>query len=180
MTTTIADTVQTAVEHEELFYQSTEFWVSFAFVVVVALLVSPVTKAIVGMMKQRINRIKTELQTAENLKLDAQKLYAEYERKYLNTQNEVNAIIANRQAVIEETKKRKMHALEGMLKQKNLEASSKIEMAYIHAKNEINSQISRRTMEILQNVFHTQVSEKEHQNIINDSLKKLEAIEINE
>lgn len=183
MSTMIADTAQSAVdyiEHEELFYQSTEFWVSFAFVVVVALLVSPVTKAIAGMMKQRISRIKKELQTAENLKLDAQKLYAEYERKFLNTENEVNAIIANEQAAIEETKRRKMQALDAMLKQKNREADSRIEMAFEHANNEINLLISNRTTEILQNIFSTQISEKEHRKIINDSLKNLEAIEINE
>lgn len=183
MSTTIADTaisVAENIEHDEIFYQSTEFWVSFAFVVVVLLLISPVGKAITGMIKNRINRIKEELQTAEKLKLDAQKLYAEYERKFLNTESEVNAIIANEEAVIADTKERKMRALDALLKQKNIEADAKIEMAFERADNEINILISKRTTEILENVFQTQISEAEHRKIINNSLKNLEEIDINE
>lgn len=183
MSTTLADTalsIAENIEHEEIFYQSTEFWVSFAFVVVVLLLVSPVGKAITTMMKDRIERIKKELQTAENLKLDAQKLYAEYERKFLNTENEVNTIIANEKAVIAETKERKMRELNSMLKQKNIEAEAKIEMAFERVNNEINLLISKRTSEILQNVFQTQINETEHRKIINNSLKNLEGLKINE
>lgn len=183
MSTTIADTalsIAENIENEEIFYQSAEFWVSFAFVVVVLLLISPVGKAITGMMKQRIERIKDELQTAENLKLDAQKLYAEYERKFLNTENEVNAIITGEQAAIADTKKRKIRALDLMLKQKDIEADAKIEMAFERLNNEINTLISKRTTEILQNVFQTQISEIEHRKIINNSLKNLEAMKINE
>lgn len=183
MSTTLADTalsIAENIEHEEIFYQSTEFWVSFAFVVVVLLLVSPVGKAITTMMKDRIERIKKELQTAENLKLDAQKLYAEYERKFLNTENEVNTIIANEKAVIAETKERKMRELNSILKQKNIEAEAKIEMAFERVNNEINLLISKRTSEILQNVFQTQINETEHRKIINNSLKNLEGLKINE
>ena len=183
MPTTVVDTalsVAENIEHDEIFYQSTEFWVSFAFVAVVILLVSPVTKAISGMMKQRISRIKKELQSAENLKLDAQKLYAEYERKYLNTETEVNLIIANEKTAIAEAKERKKRELDAMLKQKNMEADAKIEMAFEHVNNEINKLISTRTSEILRDIFRTQISEKEHRKIINISLKNLEEIEINE
>ncbi len=183
MPTTVSDTALTVaehIEHEEIFYQSTEFWVSFAFVVVVALLVSPVTKAITGMMKQRINRIKNELQTAENLKLDAQKLYAEYERKFINTENELNEIVANEQAAVAEAKERKMRALEAMLKQKNIEADAKIEMAFERVNNEINMLVSNRTSEILQDIFRNEISTAEQRKIINNSLKNLEAIKINE
>ncbi|MCM1324561.1 MAG: hypothetical protein NC218_10595 [Acetobacter sp.] len=183
MQMTTADTaisVAEKIEHEEIFYQSTEFWVSFAFIVVVVLLVSPLTKAVSGMMKQRINRIKSELQTAENLKLEAQKLYAEYERKFQNTENEVNTIIENEKTAIAEEKERKMHALEVLLKQKNIEAEAKIEMAAMRVNNEINAQISDRTMEILKNIFQSKINENEHRELINRSLKNLEAIKIND
>ena len=71
-------------------------------------------------------------------------------------------------------------ALDLMLKQKDIEADAKIEMAFERVNNEINTLISKRTTEILQNVFQTQISEIEHRKIINNSLKNLEAMKINE
>ena len=50
------------------------------------------------MIAKRIIRIRKELQDAENLKLQAQKLYAEYERKFINTDAEVAGIVKEREA----------------------------------------------------------------------------------
>lgn len=171
---------ETPATHEEIFYQSAEFWVGFAFVLVVYLLAKPVYKAVKAMIDQRIKRIKDEFQRAENLKLDAQKLYAEYERKYLNTEQEVSEIIANEKSIIEENKTRKMRAMDAWLKQKNAEADAKIEMALEHANAEINSLISEKTISILKTIFRTKITEKDQEKLINNSIKKLEMLKINE
>lgn len=185
MSITAADTAMAAAEYipqesGEIFYQSAEFWVGCAFVLVVYLLAKPIYKAVKAMIEQRIKRIKDELQYAEELKLDAQKLYAEYERKYLNTEQEVAQIIANEEAVIEENKKRKMQAMESWLRQKNAEADARIEMAAEKANTEINALISRKTIAILKSIFRTKITKAEHQKLINSSIKKLETMKINE
>lgn len=185
MPTTVADLAEPIAEnisheHEEIFYQSAEFWVGAAFVLVVYLLAKPVYKAVKAMIEQRIKRIKDELQYAENLKLDAQKLYAEYERKYLNTDKEVAEIIANEKAAMDENKERKMQAMAAWLKQKNTEADARIEMAFEQANTEINSLVSKRTTAILKNIFRTKITRAEHEKLINNSIKKLELMKINE
>lgn len=185
MPTTVADIAEPIAEnisheHEELFYQSAEFWVGAAFVLVVYLLAKPVFKAVKAMIEQRIKRIKDELQYAENLKLDAQKLYAEYERKYLNTDKEVAEIIANEKQAMEENKERKMRAMESWLKQKNTEADAKIEISFEQANAEINALVSERTTAILKNIFYTKITKAEQEKLINSSIKKLEMMNINE
>ena len=70
------------------FYYSEEFWVSVAFVLVVVGLFIPVSKKVVSLLQNRINRIKKELQDAENLKLEAQELYAKYERSLMHIDDE--------------------------------------------------------------------------------------------
>ncbi len=186
MTSTLTDTAiaiaenVSAIEQEEIFYESAEFWVGFAFVVVVGLLVSPVGKAVRGMIHQRIERIKDELSKAENLKLDAQKLYAEYERKLLNAENEVAEIVENENAIISETKERHQQKMSAVLKQKNKEADIKIEMAFERANKEINTIISKKVMSLLQQAFLTKINKNEQQKLIDKSINNIEALNINE
>lgn len=168
------------IQHEEVFYQSAEFWVGVAFVLVVFLIFKPLVTAVKGMIFQRIERIKKEMQAAENIKLDAQKLYAEYEHRRLNAEKEVSKIIANEQAAIAEAKTRKMHEMNMLLKQKNTEADAKIEMATERVNNEINTLISEKTIKLIQNVFLKKVTQKEQSRLIDNSLKNLERLKIND
>lgn len=159
--------------HEEIFYQSAEFWVGFAFVLVVALLFSPIAKLIRAQAEKRISRIKKELQEAEDLKLDAQKLYADYERKLLNADNEVANIVAEEKEVIAETKERRMHELNIMLKRKQEEADGRIEMAFERANAEINALISKKTLNILKSVMMEKMTKKDHEQLIEKSINNL-------
>ena len=136
MDTDIAD-----VLHEEVFYQSAEFWVSIAFIFVVLFLFSPMVRFCGDMIKKRISRISNQLQEAEILKVDAQKLYAEYERKFQNIDHEISEIISNQENMIEQTKKQKMQELEHILKQKENDTAAKIDFSYVQAKAEINKQV---------------------------------------
>ena len=61
----------------EAFYQNVEFWVGVSFILVVICLFPSAVKLIKQLINQRIERIKNDLQTAETLKLDAEKLQGE-------------------------------------------------------------------------------------------------------
>ena len=183
MSAPITDTAVSVAEnmqHEEIFYQSAEFWVGVAFILVVGLLFKPIVHAVMEMILQRIERIKKEMQAAEEIKLEAQKLYAEYEHKRLNAEKEVAAIVANEESAIADTKARKMREMDMLLKQKNTEADAKIEMAVERANNEINMLISKKTIKILKNVFLTKISPKEKSLLIDNSIKNFEKLKINE
>ncbi len=165
--------------HEEVFYQSAEFWVGVAFVLVVGALFSPIFKVIKSQAEKRIARIKTELQEAEDLKLDAQKLYAEYERKLLNTDNEVAAIVAEENSAITEVKERRLHDLNILLNQKQREADAKIEIAFERANNEINMLVSQKTMDILQNVITQKLTRENQAKLIDNAIKNIGKISFN-
>lgn len=162
--------------HEELFYQSAEFWVGVAFILVVGALFSPIFKVINAQAEKRIARIKTELQEAEDLKLDAQKLYAEYERKLLNTDNEVAAIVAEENSAIAATKERRMRDLNVLLNQKQREADAKIEIAFERVNNEINMLVSQRTMDILQKVITQKLTRENQSTLIDNAIKNIDKI----
>lgn len=172
------EVAKTVTEHEEVFYQSTEFWVGVAFVLVCVFLFSPLVKAIGQMTSKRISRIKDELRKAEDLKLEAQKLYADYERKFAQTDNEVAQIISEQEDIIAENKDRKTHELNQMLKQKQAEAEAKIELAFNQINSEIKTKVSQRTMEILHTVFKEKLTSKDYEKLIDTSIDNLKTLNL--
>lgn len=158
---------------EEIFYQSAEFWVGMAFILVMGALFFPLVKVTKSLIEKRINRIKNELQEAETLKIDAQKLYAEYERKLINCDAEVATIISQEEAVITEEKQRREAELCRLLKQKQNEADSKMEIASEKINAELKKEISDRTMEILQSVIKKNLTKNDYNSLIEKSINNI-------
>jgi len=173
------DTVTTEVaHHEEIFYQSAEFWVGLSFVLVIGLMFFPMYKVIKKAIYQRIERIKKELQEAENLKLEAQKLYAEYERKCSNVENEVSEIINGQKNTITQTKENKLRALDAFLLHKQEETDAQLEQVFESVKENIVEQINKNTMDLLTKVLSTKLTKNEYNRLIDDSINNIKNIEI--
>lgn len=175
----VENSVVDTIAHEEYFYQSAEFWVAVTFVLVMACLFSPLLKIIKQAINNRIQRIKDDLQTAETLKIDAQKLYAEYERKFQNTDKEIAEIIANKQEVIAQTKAQKIHNLESLLRQKEKEADAKINYIYTQAKAEINKRVIEQAVNIVSATAVAKLNKKDYDKLINQSISNIESYSLN-
>jgi F-type H+-transporting ATPase subunit b len=79
-----------------------EFWVAVAFVLFLGLLgYMGVHKLLLDALDNRTARIKAELDEALRLREEAQKLFAEYQRKQGEAEREAEAIIAGAQAEAE-------------------------------------------------------------------------------
>lgn len=159
----------------EAFYQSGEFWVAIAFILVMSVLLRPLLKAGKNLITRRIIRIKRELQDAESLKLEAQKLYAEYERKFLNTDKEVAEIIKEQENVIEETKEKKIRELNLYLQRKSNEVDNRIEQEFEQVSQEINNLISNRTEEILTSVISSKLTKSDYNHLIEKSINQIKS-----
>ena len=177
---TISDTPDVDIHHHnEPFYLSAEFWVGVSFVLVIIVIYKPLTNAIKNLITKRIERIKDEFKDAENLKLDAQKTYAEYERKLLNLDVEIDKIIQEENLIIEETKQQKLKELEALLKQKQTELDAKIEIAFERASKEINSQIKNKSMNILYSVIKNKLKKQDQTKLIDKSISHISKIDFN-
>lgn len=185
MSSTLPDKIDTSAQIIEdiiepsvniAFYHSEEFWVSVAFMLVVIGLCIPVSKKIVSMLQNRINRIKKDLQDAEDLKLEAQELYAKYERNLLHVDDEILQIISNQEDIIEDAKQIKIKELNSLLSQKQKEVEAKIKSSFDEVHNEIKEKISRKVTSILNKVLV--LSSKEKSKLIDNSINKLIEIDM--
>lgn len=178
MVTESTDIVSAVAEESEIFYQSAEFWVSIAFVLVVAFLFIPISRVVRNLINQRITRIRTELQDAENLKTDAQKLYADYERKFANIDKEVADIVASQQEVIAKTKEKKTLELKQMLQRKQDETEARVEQSFAQAKAEMNALICNNAFKILTKAIKKNLKKTDYNKLIDASITNIGKIDI--
>ena len=94
-----------ASHHNEPFYLSAEFWVAMSFVLTVVLLFKPVGKMVVKGFKKRSSAISKRIADAVSLKEDAQRMLAEYERKFRDAEKETKNILLRSEKEIEVMKK---------------------------------------------------------------------------
>ena len=178
MGTQETDIIATAAEGSEIFYYSAEFWVSVAFIVVIALLFVPISRVVRNLIQQRITRIRTELQEAEVLKTDAQKLYADYERKFANIDKEVADIVASQQEVIAKTKEKKTLELKQSLQHKQNETEARLEQSFEQAKAEINTLICNNAFRILTKAIRKNLKKTDYNKLIDASITNIGKMDI--
>ena len=111
-----------------------EFWVAVAFVLFLGLLgYMGVHKLLLYALDNRTARIKAELDEAMRLREEAQKLFAEYQRKQGEAEREAEAIIAGAQAEAERLAVEAETKLQDFIARRTQMAETKIAQAEAQA-----------------------------------------------
>lgn len=82
----------------EMLQHNTTLWVAFSFIIFVALAVKFGGKGIIGALDKKIAEIKSEIETAERLKAEAQALLAEFQTKQRDAEKAAAEIIEQAKA----------------------------------------------------------------------------------
>ena len=176
--TDLIEDVAAMPEVEEAFYMTAEFWVSVTFVIVAVILYSPLAKKAKELVQKRIDRIKKELSDAENIKLEAQKLYADTERKLANVDNETEDIIKNKKYLIEETKRKKISELNYTMQRKKADLEAEIEQINIQLGQEIKDMVCQKAVRTLCQLIRVKLTKNEYSSLIDSSIKRIEEMKI--
>lgn len=166
----IENTAEQLHGHEEIFYQSAEFWVGVAFVLVVLLLAGPVGRLVRSMLNKRIDNITKRIHDAAELRDEAQKLLADYEKKFLNADKEAQAILNKSQKEIEYLKKENLAKLEEEMKIKEKEAEDRITAYKEKAAREISDLTSELTIKTVKAAIVKNLDAKTQNKLIDDSI----------
>lgn len=166
----IENTAEQLHGHEEIFYQSAEFWVGVAFVLVVLLLARPVGRLVRSMLNKRIDNITKRIHDAAELRDEAQKLLADYEKKFLNADKEAQAILNKSQKEIEYLKKENLAKLEEEMKIKEKEAEDRITASKEKAAREISDLTSELTIKTVKAAIVKNLDAKTQNKLIDDSI----------
>ena len=176
-----ADSVMQVVENVEHeisghgggFYENPEFWVAVAFVLVVVVLAKPVARLLNEMLYRRIEAIADRITEAQKLNEDAQKMLAEYEKKYLNAEKEARNILRKSEKEIEFLKEDRLKKLEADMEMKQKEAEQRIKTAQEAAMKEITALTSEMTIRALKEVLAKNLDKKAQYRLIEASIEEI-------
>ncbi|SLN33847.1 F0F1 ATP synthase subunit B family protein [Oceanibacterium hippocampi] len=116
------------------------FWVAISFLLFIAVvLYYKVPGMIAGQLDSRAARIKTELETAQKLREDAQALYAEYQRKQRDALATAEEIVAKAKADAKRHRQESEAAITASLARRTEQAEQRIRQAEENAVAEIRA-----------------------------------------
>lgn len=159
--------------HHEVFYQSAEFWVAMAFVLVVAALARPIGRTVVALLKKRIARIIARIREASASQEDAQKLLADYEKKFLNAESEAAAILKKAEKEVDYFKTESLSKLEQDMRQKEKDAEDRLTSAKEKASQEIASLTSELTIKAVKKAVAKHLDKAAQSKLIDNSIALL-------
>lgn len=118
------------------------FWVAIAFIIFVALAIKPlgVHRQMFIALDKRGERIGKEIEEAEALREEAQKLLADYKRKQRDAVKEAEEIVAHAKAEAGRLREQAQKDLEASLQRREQAAMEKIAQAEAQALQEIRNQ----------------------------------------
>lgn len=163
--------------HEaEPFYQSAEFWVAVSFVATVLALMRPVIRIGYKMLRKRRNLIAKRIEDASNVHAEAQKMLADYERKYRQAKNEAAEILNRAEREIAILKKDRLTRLENDMANKEREAVSRIAAAQDEAVREVTEKTAELTIRTVREVLARKLTPAGQDKLIDESISLLAKI----
>ncbi len=160
--------------HNEPLLQSVEFWIGMAFVLSVLVLLKPVGGYIVKLMRGKIENVRNQIDEAVKLRDDAQDLLAQYERKFIEMENEVDQILDKANSSIANQKKLDIERLKETTTLKENEINRRIASAEDKALAQINATIGTKAVELAQNTIIKNISEEIKRELVDKAIKELD------
>ena len=119
------------------FFTQPETWVAVAFVIVAALLVRPMSRAIAHQLDARRDAIKNRLDEAERLHKEAQALLSDHQQRLRDAQRDATDMLASARADAERVRAEGERDLDDMLKRREQQALGRIAQAEADAVREV-------------------------------------------
>jgi F-type H+-transporting ATPase subunit b len=115
------------------------FWVLVSFVIFVALVWKPGSKAVAQMLDDRAEKIRSDIEKAARLREEAQALFAEYQKKQRDALKDAEAIVAAARAEAKALSKQAASDLETSLKRREQLALQRIAQAEAQATADVRA-----------------------------------------
>lgn len=148
-------------------------WLSFSFVIFMFILVRAGKAGFIGMLDARIEKIKAEIQTAENLRVEAQEMLAQYQRKHRDAMKESEAIIQNAKKRAEEMTRTAEAELEELAKRREQQLKDRLARLEQSAIAEIQKYAADLAIAATKEIINNQLDQASNDSLIEQSIKAL-------
>jgi F-type H+-transporting ATPase subunit b len=164
-----------AIAHSA-FYENSQFLVSVAFVITIALIGKTVCQKISSALDERSEGIRSNIEEATRLREEAQDLLATYERKQRDASNEVKKIAERAKGEAERLAEKAAADLDAMIERRKRQAKDRIAQAEVTARDEIRAAAIDVALEASRRILADKVSGKKSAALIDAAIKDLPSL----
>ncbi len=121
-------------------FSDPSFWVFLATVIFAIVMVKYARAPLFKLLDERSDKIRRELEEAEKLRVEAQTMLAEYQRKHRDAMQTADEIIAHAKEQAERIRTESVDALEAALERREAQLLDRISRAELAALQEVREQ----------------------------------------
>ncbi len=145
----------------ELLAHDTGIWVAISFVLFAFIAYKLGAKSVVGKLDGRIDEVKLEIETAERLRVEAQELLAQYQRKQRDADEEAKGIIADAKEQAKAFKENAEADLAELMDRREVQLTSRIQRIEENAIADIRNQAAELAVAVTTEAIIQTLDDKE-------------------
>ena len=163
-------------DHTGGFLHDTNAWLALSFIIFVAVLWKFGKSAIISMLDKRIEKIRHDIETAENLRVEAQELLAQYQRKQRNAEKESERILDDAKRNAYNIKKAAEKDLKDLIKRKEKQLEERITRTKEAAMHEIQTYAADLAIRATHEIIADKIDTKQDASLMKDSIESIKQI----
>lgn len=138
----------------------TNFWVLISFVIFIGVFLKYGKSQVLAGLDKRIDEIKTELDTAEKLRVDAQELLAEYQRKHKDAIGEAERIIADAKSQADSIRVKAEDDLSKTMSRREQQLNERLARIEENARQEVEAYTAKIAVNVARTVLKDKIDSK--------------------
>lgn len=149
-------------------------WYVFSFVIFLGLVLKFGWPAITSLLDERISQIKTDLEEAENLRVEAQEMLAQYQRKHRDAVKEAEEIINKAKQSAKDYKKQAEADLDEIMQRREQQLTDRLKRMEQNAMNEIQAHAADLSMNAARQIVIEKLDKKTNAKLVDEAISNLE------
>ena len=152
------------------FLQDTSFWVFVSFVIFIGVFLKYGRATALGFLDNKIDSIRNELNHAESLRVEAQELLAEYQRKHKDAMKEAEKIVADAKKHAETVRIKAEADAKRTADRREVQLQEKLNRIEQNAKAEIEAYTAQVAIDTAREILQNKMDAKTDKTIIFNTL----------
>lgn len=153
----------------------TNFWYVLSFILFAALVLKLGMPALNAMLDSRIAQIKNDLEEAENLRVEAQEMLAQYQRKHRDAVKEAEGILSKARENAEKFKENAEKELSEVIARREAQLEDRLKRMEQNAINEIQTYAAELAMNAAQQIIVDNLDKKANAALVDKAIKDIDA-----
>ena len=162
--------------HDTSLLENTSVWLGVSFVIFVFILWKMASESIAAALDKRADTIRQDMEKAENLRVEAQELLAQYQRKQRDAEKESARILDDAKKNAYQIRKTSEKELKELIALKETQLQERIDQMKAQAASDIQSYAANLAIAATREIISEQMNKKTQDALVSDSITNLKNI----